>query len=200
MLERYVETIQYTYPKEAVLYIALLEDSEVVGAMAKFVIDTKNFELVLEPNDLRITPSTFAGDLIISNLFGDKLYSKICHTIAEHLNKANISLDVAMALYDKIGMQKEVIKIWLREEIEILENIDPENFFNSKQSNTKLKTARERHPLLYETYEKTGVLNKFPKKLQALELLQWYTEFYNQAFQGRYEACIKVSIEVKCSW
>jgi len=194
MLQKYIGTIQYTYPKETILYIALFDDSDVVDELTKFIIDTKNYNLLLEPDDLRITPSTFVGDLIISNLFGEKLYYKACHSIADHLNKTNNSLDAAMNLYNKIRMEKEVIKIWLRKEVEVLENIDPVEFFSDKQKqmSDKLKTAQEKYPLLYENYERSGVLEKFPKQMQALELLGWYTKFYNLAFQGKYESCIKV--------
>jgi hypothetical protein len=194
MLQKYVATIQYTYPKEAVLYIALFDDSDVVSELTKFIINTKNYNLLLEPDDLRVTPLTFVGDLIVSNLFGEKLYHKLCHAIAEHLNKTNTSLDEAMNLYNKIGMEKEVIKIWLRKEMEVLENIDPVEFFNEKQKQMvdKLKTVQEKYPLLYENYERNGVFEKFPKQMEALEFLGWFTKFYNLAFQGRYESCIQV--------
>lgn len=194
MLQKYIATIQYAYPKEAVLYIALFDDSEVVNELTKFIIDTKNYNLILEPNDLRVTSTTYIGELTIRNLFDKELYNNICTGIADYLNKSNTSLDEAINLYNNVGREKEVIKIWLRKEVELLENIEPVDFFDEKRKQQigKLKTVQEKYPLIYENYERNGVLKKYEKKIQALEVLGWYTQFYNQAFQGRYESCIKV--------
>ncbi len=192
---KYVEAIQYTHPKEAILYISLLDDTEVTKEVAKFVIDTKNYEILLESNELRPAPYQYSGDFTLSTLFGEKLYSKICHTVAEHLKKEDESLDVAMQLYDKIDMQKEVINLWINEQIKVLEDVNPLSFpieTSGYLAPETLKSTRQRHPLLVEKYEKTGVLEKYRKKIRALDQLEKYAEFYSLVFKGRYEEALQV--------
>ena len=191
---RFVEAIQYSHPKEAILYIALLEDVDVAKEISKFVINTKNYEILLEPSDLRPAQYLYSGDLTISTVFGEKLYSKICHTVAEHLAKTGESPETAMLLYDKIDMTKEVINMWVKEQISSLEDINPLSFpmENYVPAAEAMKTTKQRHPLLFEKYEKLGLLDKYQKKVRALQKLECYAEFYSLVFQGKYEDSLQV--------
>lgn len=192
LLMKFVEAIQYANPKEAVLYISLLDDMEVAKQIVKFVVDTKNYELLLEQEAIR----RGYQDITLSSLFGSKLYTKICCSVAEYLEKNNRYPEIAMQLYDKVDMQKNVISMWIKDLIGNLENINPLSFSTGQTGGMlgeQMRTIEEKYGPLYAKYERAGVFEQHKKAMGTISRLEKCCLFYNLVLQGKYEEALTVT-------
>ncbi len=188
---KFVEAIQYSSPKEAVLYISLLHDDEVPKELVKFVVDTGNYELLLDTEPIR----RGYQDITLSALFGSKLYSRVCCSVAEYLEKNGRSPEVAMQLYDRVEMQKSVINMWIKDLLQSLENINPLSFSVTPGAafvGEQMKTAEQKYGPLYAKYERSGVFEQHKKAVQTIGRLEKCCLFYNLVLQGKYEEALAV--------
>ena len=191
---RYVEVLQYQHPKESILYISLLDDEDAVKEASNLVINTKNFELLLETGDF----AQAQYGLTLISFFGEKVFVQICRSVAEHLEKTNDSPEIAMQLYDRIGMQKEVISMWIKEQVQMLENVNPLGFpveGPNYPASESLKTVQQRYGSLYEGYAKSGVFERFPSKMRTLARLEKCCMFYSLVFQAKHEDALSVCLK-----
>jgi len=160
--------------------------------MARFIIDTKNYAILFDSHDIFSQQFSYSTDFKIEALFGHDMYIQICSTVAEFSKKSNETLEISIALYDKIGYYKDVLKIWIQQQITTLENINPLNFpiLESQDSQIPsflLKPIEERYPELYKKFADDNVFKRYKKKYETLRILEMFTEFYSLVFEGNYE-------------
>lgn len=173
--------------------------------MTKFVIDTKNFEFILEKNNNFALHFGVRGEMPLADFLGEKLYKDIALNIAEHLDKSRDQTGIAMQIYDKFEMYDRVLNIWIKEQVRSLENINPLSFpLDANSSNTlnpdnniQLSTIENRYPEMHAKYVSGGIYENYRKKANALGKLEKHIIFYSLVFENKYEDALIVSFNKK---
>jgi hypothetical protein len=195
IINKFIDQIGFSYPQEVLYYVSLCPTSEIVKTMRKFIIDTKNYELLLEePHHLSFKEQS----RFLSQYFDPEMIRQIAMDVAEHLEKSHDSLEISLKIYDKFERYDRVLEIWLKQQINNLQNINPISLLkenarpNAEFQRVVLSTVESRYPGLYQKYSDLGVFDAKNKTAFSLWKIEQFMEFYRYVLQNQYEESYKV--------